>query len=175
LGKKLAALKKIRKKGVITKNNNLKMPLKKNIEDDLSQAIKGRKQVVMDSLRLFKAVLKNVEIEKRRELTDEEAVELLSRQIKKHKEAIEEFQKGGRPDLVQHEKEQAEVLEKYLPEQLSADDLRNLIKEVVQEKNVSSVKQIGLVMGEVMKRVQGRADGSRVKSLAEEVLQALES
>ena len=146
------------------------MSLKKIIEDDLGQAIKDRNEIVLDTLRLFKAVLQNAEIEKKEELSDEKVAELISRQLKKHKDSIEEFEKAERNDLSEREKKQAEVLKKYLPKQLSDDELKKIASKVIKDKNIASAKQFGQVMGEVMKQVKGRADGNKVKSVVEEVV-----
>ena len=146
------------------------MSLKKIIEDDLGQAIKDRNEIVLDTLRLFKAVLQNAEIEKKEELSDEKVAELISRQLKKHKDSIEEFEKAERNDLSEREKKQAEVLKKYLPKQLSDDELKKIASKVIKDKNIASAKQFGQVMGEVMKQVKGRADGNKVKSVVEEVM-----
>jgi len=150
------------------------MSLVNTIEDDLSKALKDRNEIVISSLRLFKSVLKNVEIEKKKELTDEEVTELIARQVKKHKEALDEFTRGDRSDLADREKEQLAVLEKYLPEQLSDNELKKIVEEVIKEKNATLKKQFGLVMGEVMKKAKGQADGNRVKAVVEELLQDIE-
>ena len=146
------------------------MSLKTSIKNDLVEASKARNKNVVETLRLFMAALKNADIAQKKELSDKETVGVISAQVKRHKEAIDEFKKAGRGDLLEHEEQQLAVLEKYLPEQLSDEELEELVLEVAKQKAADSPKAFGLVMGEVMKRVQGQADGNKVKEVVEKVL-----
>ncbi|TSC75430.1 MAG: hypothetical protein G01um101430_272 [Parcubacteria group bacterium Gr01-1014_30] len=117
-----------------------------------------------------KQELKDAELEKESRLTDEEILEVIASEAKKRKESIAEFEKGGREDLVQKEKAELEVLQKYLPEQLAEDELRKLAKEAVDKVGAKEMKDMGRVMQELMQKVKGRADGTFVSKVVKELL-----
>jgi hypothetical protein len=114
--------------------------------------------------------VKNREIELGEELSDEEVIKVISTLVKQHKDSIEQFQKGGRDDLV--EKEQAELgfLESYLPQQLSEEGVKALVKEAIEAVSATSMKDMGKVMKYVMPKAQGRADGKVINQLVKEYL-----
>lgn len=110
------------------------------------------------------------EVIKEGELIDEEIIEVISSEIKKSKEAISEFKKGKREDLVKKEKREIEILQKYMPEQLSDEDIKKLVKEVIEKIGAKEIKDMGKVMSELMPKVKGRADGSEVSRIVKELL-----
>lgn len=164
------------------------MTLKEKIKEKLNSALKERKEKEVSVFRLLLSGIENKEKEKRynlaqkepdlkeqdlsekSSLTDEEVVEVVSSEAKKRKESICEFEKGGREELVQKEREELEILKEYMPEQLSEEDLKNIIKDAIQESGAENMKDIGKVMSSVMPKVKGRADGSQVSKVAKELL-----
>lgn len=146
------------------------MGLKQLIEEHYRIAVKNRDTFRTGVYRLLKAALKNAEIDRRRELTEEEILEILRREAKKRREAVEEFDKSGRNDLAQQERLELHLIEGYLPPLLSQEELQNLIQQEVQELGASGEKDIGLVMRSVMPKVKGRAEGKVVQQLVRQVL-----
>ncbi len=143
------------------------------INEDYKNAVKDKDEVKRETLNMLKSAIKYREIELRssgKELTEEEVISVIQKEIKKRKEAIELYEKGGRGDLVSKEKRELEILESYLPKQLSEEEIENIIKEVINSVGATSPSDIGKVMKEVMPKVKGRADGSLVKKIAENLL-----
>lgn len=137
------------------------------IKSELEKAIKNREKRSVSALRFLLANLHNEEIAKQRELSDEEVVALIRRQVKRHEESIEAFQKGKREDLVQKEKEEKAILESFLPAQLSEEEIRKVVGEVV----CLGGKDFGQVMDQVMGKVCGQADGAVVAKVVKEELE----
>jgi hypothetical protein len=171
------------------------MMLKEKIEKDFQKALKEKKATEVSTLRMLKAAILNKEKEKRyklvkevpelnieelkkesesskeferkSQLTDEEITDLVFSEIKKRKEAILEYEKGKRIDLAEKEKKEIEILQRYLPEQLSEEEIRKLAKEVVEKVGV---KNMGKVMAQLMPKVKGKADGNLVSKIVKELL-----
>jgi len=118
------------------------------------------------------AGVQNEEIAKRGELTEEEFLTVLAREARKRKESIEEFGKGGRQDLVEKEERELSIIESYLPEQLSEDEVRDIIDRTIQEVGATSAGDLGKVMGKLMPLLKGKADGKKVNQMVRERLQA---
>jgi len=114
---------------------------------------------------MLRAAIKQVEVDKRVELSDEEVIDIIATQVKQKRSVIDEFLKGGREDLADEAREEISELEKYLPEQLSEDDLKTLIAGVISEVGATSMKDMGKVMGIVNPQVKGRADGKTVSQI----------
>ena len=146
------------------------MGLQQNIEDDFKQAMKSKDSVRMDVLRMIKTEIKNKEIEKREPVTDEDIIAILSRLQKQHLESISLYEKGNRKDLMDKEKQELEIIQSYLPKQLSKEELLKLIDTVIQEVGATTIKDMGKVMGAIMPRVKGKADGKTVQNLVREKL-----
>jgi len=151
--------------------------LKENLQKDLNNFLKEKNQTGVNTVRLLLAAILLKEKEKKYKtkeetLTDEEVLEVIFSEAKKRKESILEFEKGGRDDLVAKEKAELEILQKYLPEQLSDEELRKIVKEAVEKVGAKDMKDIGKIMGQVMSKVKGKADGSRVNIIAKELLGA---
>lgn len=117
------------------------------------------------------AAIKNKEIEKRSELSDDDTVVVIASEIKKRKDSVEQFEKGGRPELAEGEKKEAETLMAYMPEQMSEDAIREEIKKAIASTGASGPKDMGKVIGAVMTKVKGKADGTLVSNLVKEELQ----
>jgi len=146
------------------------MSLLKKIDEDLIRALKAGEKEKTTVLRGLKSDLKYKKIEKKDELTDEDVIAVLNSCVKKIKDSIEQFEKGGREDLVAHEKVGLEVMQQYLPEQLGAEELRGLVAQAIAESGAETPQQIGLVMKVLMPKVRGRADGKEVNRLVTELL-----
>jgi|SRR3989344_6258455 len=140
------------------------------INQDLVVAQKGRDKVKVSTLRFLLSNVKNAEIEKRAELSDEEVVLQVQKDAKRHKESIEAFRKAGRDDLLGKEKTELEILSKYLPAQLSREEVERVVNEVIEVSGASSPADMGKVMGQVMGKVGAQADGVVVSQLVRDKL-----
>lgn len=152
--------------------------LKEKIIQNLNSALKSKKEVDVSVLRQLLASILNKEKEKRYknkeekdvQLTDEEVMEVISYEAKKRKESILEFEKGKREDLMEKEKKELKVLEQYLPEQLSEEEIRKIVKQSVEKVGAKEQKDTGKVMAELMPKVKGKADGALVAGIVKEML-----
>ena len=135
-------------------------------------AMKAREQTRVDTLRMLMTSVKNAEIEKRHELSDEEVSDVIAREAKRRRESIEMFRDGGRDDLVEREIAQLAELAKYLPESMSDEDLARAVDEAIAEVGATSPKEMGAVMKALMPKVKGRADGSAVSAMVKSKLGA---
>ncbi len=146
------------------------MSLVERIDQDIKEALKAREKDRLIVLRGLKSDLKYKQIEKHEELTEEDVIGVLSSLAKKRRESIEQFQKGGREDLVAKEQAELAIITSYLPEQLNEDKLREIVREAIAESGVDSPQKVGLVMKLVMPKIKGQADGKLVNKLATEIL-----
>jgi uncharacterized protein YqeY len=144
--------------------------LKQDIEQQAKDALKAGDQLKLSTLRFLLAALQNEEIAKKRELSDEEVVALVQRQVKQHRESIEAFSKGGRSDLASKEEEELKILNTFVPQQLSDDELGKIVQEVINSFTESDQKNFGKVMGAVMAKVKGKSDGGKVSKIVKETL-----
>ncbi len=144
--------------------------LKQDIEQQIKEALKGGDQVRLSTLRLLLAAIKNEEIAQQREATDEDVVAVVQKQIKQRKESIEAFTKGGREELAAKERQELEILNKYLPQQFSEEEVKKMVQEVISQLPEEERKNFGKVMGAVMARVKGKAEGNLVSRLVKENL-----
>ncbi len=144
--------------------------LEERLVKDQLKATKEKNRFKLNVIRGLRAELQNAEKEKRSSLTPEEEVSILQREIKRRKEALSDYLKSGREDLHEQLKEEIQILEDYLPQQLSDEEIRQIIHQAVEETGAVSPREAGKVMGKIMPRVKGQADGNRVKALVEEVL-----
>jgi len=165
------------------------MIFKTKIQEDLIEAVKKKAELESLVLRQLLAAILNKEKEKRykiskekeelaekelgkeSQLTDEEVVEVISSEAKKRKESILEFEKGKREDLVEKEKKELGILKRYLPAQLSEQEIQKLAKEVIEKVEAKEPKDMGKVMAELMPKIKGRAEGSLVSKIVKELLQ----
>jgi len=139
--------------------------LRDSIANDMREAMKAREPVRVGALRMLMAAVKNSEVEKLHELSDDEVLEVIAREAKRRRESIEAFEKGGRTDLVDKESGELAVLEAYLPEKLSDDELAGLVDQAIAETGASTPKQMGEVMKALMPKLRGRADGTQVSAM----------
>ncbi|HTL39721.1 MAG TPA: GatB/YqeY domain-containing protein [Methylomirabilota bacterium] len=139
------------------------------IDADLKTALKEKNEVALSALRNLKAALKNAEIEKKSALTADDVLKVIAKKVKQHKDSITGFQAGNRSDLVEHEKLQMQVLEKYLPEQMDEAEVLKVVQDTISEMN-ASVADFGKVMKAVVAKISGGADGAVVSKLVKENL-----
>ncbi len=141
------------------------MGLAETITNDIKTAMKSGDKVTLNVLRMLKSDFKYKEIELGREMTEDDFMAVVNSSAKKRRDAMVEYERGGRADLVAKEKAELDVLVKYLPQQLSEKELEQIIEEAIAECGASTPAEIGKVMKTVMPRVKGRADGRVINEL----------
>ncbi|HEF3675266.1 TPA: GatB/YqeY domain-containing protein [Campylobacter coli] len=146
------------------------MNLKEQILNDIKEAMKQKDDFKRDTLRTLNAAFKQVEVDERIELSDERILKIIASEIKKRKDAIELYSKGGREDLAQKEQKEIALFESYLPQQLSDEELQAALKEMIANLGVSSLKDQGLVMKEAKAKFGARVDGKRLNVTLGELL-----
>lgn len=146
------------------------MSLAEQINTDLISATKGNEPLVRDTLRMVRNSIKNTEISKGHALADEEIVEVMSKEVKQRHESAQSFRDGGRSELADREEQEIQILQKYLPEQLSEEAVKSLVEQAISETGASSASDMGRVMGALMPKVKGKADGGLVSRLVREHL-----
>ena len=146
------------------------MSLLQNIDKNVAEALKAGDKITVTVLRGLKSDLKYRRIEKGDELTDDDILAVLTHAAKQRRDSIEQFAAGGREDLVAKERAELEIIQAYLPKQLSEDELREIISAAIAETGAVSPAQLGLVMKVVMPKVKGVADGKLINKLAAELL-----
>ncbi len=146
------------------------MSLSERLPVDLKEALKTGDKTTVSVLRMVKATIKNKEIEKRASLSDDEIYGILRSFVKRCKESIEQFSKAGRADFVKKETEELSIIQSYLPQQLTEDEARILIKDTIVEIGARGQKDMGKVMKAVMAKVEGRLDGKLVNLLVKKML-----
>jgi len=147
------------------------MSLFDTIQSDMYAAMKSGDKHKTGTLRVALSTLKDKKIEKREDLTEVEAIKIIQNLVKQRKEAADIYRENGRNDLMENENAELEILNSYLPEMMSDDDLRILVKKVVEDTEASSLSDIGKVMPEVMKQSAGKADGKMAQSIVRDLLQ----
>jgi uncharacterized protein YqeY len=147
--------------------------LLQKFDDDLKIALKTSDRIKTSVLRMTKAALKNKQIDKRGDLSDDDILSVISSLLKQRKESIEQFTKGGREDLAEIERQELLILQSYLPEQLSTEELDRIISESIKESSAAGLKDMGKVMRLVMPRVKGAADGKFVNQRVKELLEKM--
>lgn len=146
------------------------MNLEEKIQNDFKEAFKGKEAVKLGALKMLRAEMHNAEISKRKELDKEEIIEVISREIKKRRDSVDMYEKGGRKELAENEKKEIEILLAYLPAQLSEDEIRQLVKKAVEQTGASGAKEMGKVMAVLSSQTKGRADGALVSRIVKELL-----
>ena len=160
--------------------------LRDQLKEDQKTALKSGDTVKRTLIGMVMTSIKNKEIEKRTklsktindpaqldtesQLTEDEMIDVIASEVKRRKDSIVEFKKGGRPELAEAEKAEADMLMAYLPEQLSDDQVREIVKKAIADTGATEAKDMGKVIGAVMQQVKGKADGSRVSAIVKEEL-----
>ncbi|HUT22684.1 MAG TPA: GatB/YqeY domain-containing protein [Candidatus Bipolaricaulota bacterium] len=145
------------------------MNIIEKIEQDYLEAARAKDKLTVATLRLIKAALKNKQIEKMKELTEEDAAAVLKTEAKKRRESIEAFEAGNRQEMADNEKAELAIIEKYLPQQMSVEETEAKVKEII-EKIKEGDRDFGKVMGLVMKEMKGQADGQVVSAAVKKFL-----
>jgi len=141
------------------------------IEEDLKSAMKASLGLRVSVLRLIKSALKNRQIEKQSPLSEEEEIAVLSTLSKQRRESIEQYRKAGREDLAKKEEDELSIIQSYMPEQLSPDEIDALIKEAIEECGAKGLSDMGRVMKVLMPKVKGRADGKAVSERVKAIME----
>ncbi len=144
--------------------------LKEKLQQEMKYALKGGDSQKRTLLGMVLSAVKNKEIEKRSELGDDDVIAVIASEIKKRKDSVEQFEKGGRPELAEGEKQEAEMLMAYMPEQMSEEAVRNEVKKTIAETGIKDMKEMGKLIGAVMAKVKGKADGQVVSRFVKEEL-----
>jgi len=146
------------------------MSLEERLIEEMKGAMKSGDKLRLSTIRMIRSALKNKEIEVRKKLEDEEVVKVIQAMVRKGEESVEQFQTGGRTDLVEKERKEIEILKSFLPQALSRDQMLEIIDQSIQETQASSLKDIGKVMKSVMPKIGGKADGKLINQLVKERL-----
>ncbi|KKL45593.1 hypothetical protein LCGC14_2354040 [marine sediment metagenome] len=149
------------------------MSLKEQLANDLKDAIRGGDEARKTAIRMATWAIKNAEVEKGAALSDADVLSLIGREAKQRRESIEEFRKGGRQDLVEKEEAELEVLQAYLPPQVSRDEIVQAAREVIAEVDAGGPGDKGKVMSVLVKRLAGRAEGREINEVVTEILASL--
>lgn len=146
------------------------MSLNEQLTADLKAAMKAKNKTQLNVIRMIKSALMNAKIQKGSDLSNEDELQVITTEMKQRKDSLSEFEKAGREDLVAEIKAEIEVVEKYLPAQLSDDELSEVIQATITEVGATSMKDMGKVMSTLMPKVKGRADGGKVNQVVKQLL-----
>ncbi len=146
------------------------MSLKEKLMDDLKTSMKNKDRTRKNTITMLRAAIKQREIDEKIELTDEDIIEVIAKQVKQKRDSIEDFKKADRQDLLDITLEEIDILSAYLPEQLTEEEIDEIVKAVIDEVGANSSKDIGKVMGKLMPQVKGKADGGIVNRIVRQYL-----
>lgn len=146
------------------------MSLSERLNEDMKLAMKSQDKFKLSVIRMVRAAIKNLEIDQRKTLDDQEVLDVLNREVKQRKDSLQEFEKAGRDDLAETVKAEVEILMEYLPQQLTEEEVKAIVSQTIQEVGASSKADMGKVMGALMPKVKGRADGKIVNQAVQQLL-----
>ncbi len=148
------------------------MTLRDRLTEDMKQAMKDKEagKLKLSVIRMVRSAAKNVEIDRRKELDDNELLDVVAKEVKMRRDSLDEFRKAGRPELLAVLEQEIAILMQYLPEQMSEAEVRALVTQAVADAQAASAKDMGKVMALLMPKVKGRADGKLVNSIVKELL-----
>lgn len=146
------------------------MSLVEQLHEDMKLAMKSRDELRLSTIRLLRSSVSYARINKGQELTDDEVLEVLTREAKRRREAIEAADSGGRSDVADREKAELEIINGYLPKQLEESEIEQIAREIASEVGASDLKDRGKVMGPLMQRIKGKADGRLAGQIVERIL-----
>jgi uncharacterized protein YqeY len=146
------------------------MNLKESLLSDMKGALKAGDSLKLITIRGLISEIKNLEIDVGRNLVEDEIISIILTQVKKRKEAAIFFDKGGRKDLLEKENQEKKILQEYLPEQVSANDLKQRVQELISELGITDIKDLGKIMKTIIPEFKGRADNEQIKNLVTECL-----
>lgn len=150
------------------------MSLKEQLMEDMKLAMKAKEagKTALSVIRMVRASIRNTEIDDKKDLNDDEVLQILLKEVKMRHDSLDEFRKANRMDLAEQIEAELEILKKYLPEPLSEAELKEIVQQAVTEAKAETVKDMGKVMALVMPRVKGRADGKAINALVRQCLNA---
>ncbi|NKB77610.1 MAG: GatB/YqeY domain-containing protein [Gammaproteobacteria bacterium] len=140
------------------------MSLKERIVADMKLAMRAKDTIRLETIRLLRAAIQRKEVDERRDLSEDEVMQTIQKMVKQCTDSIEQFTKGGRDDLANKEKANIQVLEEYLPEKLSDEEVEKMIKDAIEQTGAASMKDMGKVVGSLKSSLQGRADMGAVSA-----------
>ena len=146
------------------------MTLKEQLLNDLKSAMKNKQKVRKDTITMIRAAILQEEKDNKTTLDDDQVIAIASKQLKQRKDSLADFIKAGRDDLIAQTEEEIEVIQSYLPQQLSQEELEQIVQETIDEINAESIKELGKVMKAVMPKVTGKADGKQVNEIVRNLL-----
>lgn len=146
------------------------MTLKDKLMDDLKQSMKNKEQIRKSVVILIRSAIKQKEVDERVEVSEEDVLAIISKQMKQRKDALEEFKKAQREDLILQTEQEIDILTQYLPKQLTDDELESIIQEIINQIGATTMKDMGKIMGIATPKVQGKADGKRINEIAKKFL-----
>jgi uncharacterized protein YqeY len=147
------------------------MTLKETFMEEMKNAMKEKDTMKKNVVTMVRSAIKQFEVDNRVELDDEGVLEIIIKEVKKRKDSLPEYEKSGRDDLIKNLTEEINYLSKYLPAQMSEEEVRTVIKATIAEVGATSVKDMGKVMGAVINKTKGRADGKVINTIVKELLQ----
>lgn len=146
------------------------MSLKEQISNDIKEAMKAKDTQRRDALRLLSSAMKQVEVDERKELSDDDVIAIIQKQIKQRNDAAAQYKDAGREELYDKEMAEIAVFETYLPAQLDDAELESAVKAIIEKTGASSMKDMGKVMGAASKELAGQADGKRISGCVKQLL-----
>jgi uncharacterized protein YqeY len=146
------------------------MTLNDRLNEDMKQAMRSQDKFRLSVIRMVRSSIKNIEIDQRKTLDDQEVLDVLNREIKQRRDSLQEFEKAGRQDLVDQMAKELDILTAYMPKQLSEDEVKVIVQQTIQEVGASSKADMGKVMGALMPKVKGLADGKLVNQIVSQLL-----
>lgn len=146
------------------------MSLKETLLGDLKKAMKEKDNIAKSTVTMVRAAILQIEKDTKKELDDSDILDVVAKQVKQRKDALNEFVKAGRDDLVEETKAELDVLMKYLPKQLTKDEVKEIVKESIDKVGAKTAKDMGKIMKEVMPKIKGKSDGKVVNEVARELL-----
>lgn len=147
------------------------MSLEKKIEADIKVSMKEKNVLKLSTLRMLKAEFENVKLDQnKKELNDGEVTKVIQRQVKTHRDSIDQFEKGKRDDLVEKEKKELDILLSYLPRQMSEEDLKKIVAETIKELGATTKKDMGRVIKTVIEKTKGKTEGKAVSQIVSSIL-----
>ena len=146
------------------------MSLNDRLNEDMKQAMRNQDKFRLSVIRMVRSSIKNIEIDQRRPLDDQEVLDVLNRELKQRKDSLHEFEKAGRQDLADNLKAEIVIISEYMPQQLSEDEVKEIVQQTIHEVGASSKADMGKVMGALMPKVKGRADGKLINQLVTQLL-----
>ena len=151
------------------------MGLRDQIPEDIKNALRAKNSLELNVLRMLQAAIKNREIDNKGDLKDDQVIQVVSSEIKKRRDAVEEFSRVNREDAAESEKQEIEILMKYMPEQLSEEEITGKVREIIKNSEAVGMKDLGTVMKPVMAELKGKADGKLINQIVRKELESLDN